>query len=61
MILKFMKRHLFHLVDRSPWPFLTAFSLLFMTTGTVMYMHFYLFGGYLAMIGFIMLIITLVA
>lgn len=56
-----MKRHLFHLVDRSPWPFLTAFSLLFMTTGTVMYMHFYLFGGYLAMIGFIMLVITLVA
>ena len=50
-----MKRHLFHLVVRSPWPFLTAFSLLFMTTGTAMYMHFYLFGGYLAMIGFIML------
>ncbi len=56
-----MKRHLFHLVDRSPWPFLVSVSLLFMTTGTVMYMHFYLLGGYLAMIGFIMLVITLVA
>ena len=32
-----------------------------MTTGTALYVHFYEFGGYLAIIGFIMLVITLVA
>jgi cytochrome c oxidase subunit 3 len=56
-----MKRHLFHLVDRSPWPFLISFSLLFLATGMVMYMHFYEFGGYLALTGLILLILTMIA
>jgi hypothetical protein len=56
-----MKRHFFHLVDRSPWPFLISISLLFLATGMVMYMHFYEFGGYLALIGLILLILTMIA
>ncbi len=31
--------HPYHLVNPSPWPILTAFSLFFMTGGTVMMMH----------------------
>jgi len=34
-----MKRHLYHLVDRSPWPLTVSFGLLFATTGLVCYMN----------------------
>lgn len=33
------KDHLYHLVDPSPWPILVSFSLLFVTSGSVMLMH----------------------
>ena len=31
--------HQYHLVDLSPWPILTSTSLLFVTSGGIMYMH----------------------
>jgi len=34
-----MKRHLYHLVNRSPWPLTVSFGLLFSTTGLVAYMN----------------------
>jgi cytochrome c oxidase subunit 3 len=39
------QKHSFHLVDPSPWPFISSFSALFMTFGGVLYMHGY-YGGY---------------
>jgi heme/copper-type cytochrome/quinol oxidase subunit 3 len=33
--------HGFHLVDPSPWPFVSAFSALMLTSGGVLYMHGY--------------------
>jgi len=44
----------FHLVDPSPWPLLTSFSLLNLTIGAVSYMQGYNFGGYILTIGFIL-------
>ena len=44
----------FHLVDPSPWPILTAFSLLNLTIGAVLYMHGYNNGGYILSIGFVL-------
>ena len=41
----------FHLVEPSPWPLFTSFSLLITTIAAVMYMHGYSFGGQLLIIG----------
>jgi cytochrome c oxidase subunit 3 len=38
------KKHPYHLVDLSPWPILTAFSLLFLAIGGVMILHHYNFA-----------------
>lgn len=45
--LKFSKRkHTYHIVDRSPYPFRLAFTLMFMLLGFVFYMSALFFGGY---------------
>ena len=46
-------RHSWHLVDPSPWPFVSAMGAFFLTSGTVLYMHKYIGGGNLAMVGFV--------
>jgi len=56
--LKLIQRHPFHLVDQSPWPFVTGISALTLTTGFVMYMHCYKFGGYFFLFGFVSLIFS---
>lgn len=43
-----IKAHPFHLVDRSPWPFFASFGVLGLTFGGVLYMHSYVYGGYIA-------------
>lgn len=40
-----LRHHPFHLVDPSPWPFLTSLSALWLTTGGVLYFHQYAMGG----------------
>lgn len=40
-----VQHHPFHLVDPSPWPFLTSLSALWLTTGAVLYFHQYTMGG----------------
>ncbi|WP_316353540.1 cytochrome c oxidase subunit 3 [Candidatus Trichorickettsia mobilis] len=45
------KQHPFHLVDLSPWPILTAFSMLLVTSGSVMVMHHYFTGEYVLGLG----------
>ena len=53
------QRHPFHLVDPSPWPLTTAFSMLAMALGGVMYMHLYPSGGLVGIIGFAMVLLTM--
>jgi cytochrome c oxidase subunit 3 len=43
-----------HLVDPSPWPILTSFSLFNLTIGAVLYMHGYNNGGFVLSVGFIL-------
>jgi hypothetical protein len=44
----------FHLVDPSPWPILTSFSLLSMAIGAVLFFHGFNNGGYILLLGFIL-------
>lgn len=53
--------HPFHLVELSPWPIISAFSLFFLTTGAVMLMHEYPFGGYILLFGTISLLFAIVS
>lgn len=53
------QEHPFHLVPLSPWPILTAFTLLLLTVGGVMFMHHYPHGEYVAGLGFVSLIFCL--
>jgi len=50
------QRHIFHLVDPSPWPILSAFTMLLITFGGVLYMHGYLKGSFLYQCGFLILL-----
>ena len=42
----------YHLVEPSPWPILTSFALLTLTTSAVMYFHGFANGGELLTLGF---------
>jgi len=53
-----IQRHPYHLVDPSPWPLLVSMSALTMTTGLVMWFHFYIGGGYIAFTGLITLLLN---
>jgi cytochrome c oxidase subunit 3 len=48
------QRFPFHLVDPSPWPILSSFSLLNLTIGAVSYIHGLPYGGYILLLGFIL-------
>ena len=52
--------HPYHLVDPSPWPILTSFSLFNLTIGAVLYMHGYAYGGYTLSIGFILTVYAMI-
>jgi len=58
-MIKTTQKHCFHLVDPSPWPFVGSMSALMLTFGTVMYMHGYFGGGFLAAFGFLMVLFTM--
>jgi len=51
-----MKRYLYHIVDRSPWPLFSSFAVFFLTSGFVLYMHRVENGFYVFFFGFLMLI-----
>jgi len=51
-----MKKHPYHLVDPSPWPILTSFSLLMITIGGTLFMHEVMHGEFVLGAGFISLI-----
>ena len=46
-------KHSWHLVDPSPWPFVAGVGALFFTTGNVLYMHKYIGGGHMLILGLI--------
>jgi len=48
--------HSFHLVDPSPWPFISGFSALMLTFGGAMYMHGYVKGFGLFRFGLCMIL-----
>ena len=50
------QKHSFHLVDPSPWPLLTSFSVLILLFGTVLYMHGYINGGLMIQLGLILVL-----
>ena len=54
----YRNKHLFHLVTPSPWPYVMSMSLLALTVGSAMYMHFYNLGGLLATIALISVLLT---
>jgi len=45
------QHHPFHLVDLSPWPILTAFSLFFVMLGAVFFMHGHPWDKYVSLFG----------
>ena len=55
---KLIQRHPFHLVDTSPWPFVTSVSAVTTATGYGMYMHSYQFGAYCFILGLLSLFST---
>jgi cytochrome c oxidase subunit 3 len=50
------QRHSFHLVDPSPWPFISAMSAFMLTFGGVLYMHGYAGGSFLWKFGLSMIL-----
>jgi hypothetical protein len=49
------EQHPFHMVDASPWPIMTAMSLLSLVLSFISYFHYYKGGGYHFVISFTIL------
>nr|YP_009515599.1 cytochrome c oxidase subunit 3 [Sirodotia delicatula]AVK39595.1 cytochrome c oxidase subunit 3 [Sirodotia delicatula] len=58
-ISKSTQRHPFHLVDPSPWPFVSSLAALFCAIGLVMYMHAYQGAVWVLMNSFSLLFLTM--
>lgn len=56
---KHNQRHPFHLVDPSPWPFVASLSAFGCVTGLTMYMHVFIDGIYILLIGLSGLLLTM--
>jgi len=52
-------QHNYHLVDPSPWPFLSSWSLFYLAIGAASLFHFYICGLCLLESAFIMLAVLL--
>jgi len=52
-------KHPYHLVDPSPWPIFASLAALASTLGGVMYMHSFIGGGSLLLLGITMLLYTM--
>lgn len=52
--------HPFHLVDPSPWPFVSALGALGLTTGGVMYFHSYQYGDLLYFSSLTLIILVMI-
>ena len=56
---KNFQKHPFHLVTVSPWPAVSSSAAFCTTSGTVMYMHGYNNGGFVASFGILMLLLVM--
>lgn len=54
------QRHTYHLVDPSPWPLIASLAAFTLTSGAVMYFHSFLAGGYVTILGLILVISTMI-
>jgi len=54
------QRHTFHLVDPSPWPFVASMGAFTMMNGSVMYFHSFKNGGFVMLLGLILVISTMI-
>jgi cytochrome c oxidase subunit 3 len=52
-------KHSWHLVDPSPWPFVTSLVVFMFFTGNVMYMHRYIGGSELAILGLVGILLVM--
>lgn len=52
------KRHPFHIVDPSPWPFMGSISALCITLGAVLYFHGFEKGEFILGVGFLHLFLV---
>lgn len=52
------RKHLFHTVDPSPWPFATALGASHFTPGLAFYMHRINYGFFVLFIGFLILLLV---
>jgi len=57
--MKKIQKHLFHIVDESPWPFFTSIAVFLFLSGFVCYIHRIVFGMLLLLIGLLCLIISI--
>lgn len=54
-----MKKHPFTIISPSPWPMFTGMGAFSTTAGFVVYMHFYAYGIYMMIFGFIVLFVSM--
>lgn len=53
------QRHTYHLVDPSPWPLVGALAGFTLTSGGVMYFHSFIGGGYIILLGLLLVLGTM--
>lgn len=58
--LTYEKKHPFHILAASPWPFFTGISCLYLLLGFVFWMHAYMFGGLLSVVGLVLLTLSMI-
>ncbi|OED37306.1 cytochrome B562 [PVC group bacterium (ex Bugula neritina AB1)] len=54
------QKHPFHLVDPSPWPFITSSSVMLLVTGFVMFIHGFSNGSLVFLSGFLFVLISII-
>nr|YP_009092472.1 cytochrome c oxidase subunit 3 [Cyanoptyche gloeocystis]AIM52058.1 cytochrome c oxidase subunit 3 [Cyanoptyche gloeocystis] len=58
-MIKIKKYHLFHLVNPSPWPIVTSFSIFIMLVGLTLYMHNLTYGLFILVFGVLVVLFSM--
>lgn len=53
------QRHTYHLVNPSPWPLIASSGAFCLTTGAVMYFHYFMLGSLILTIGVFLILFTM--
>lgn len=53
------KRHLYHILERSPWPLVVSISVFLLLSGVLSYMHRIQYGGILFILGILALLFSM--